>query len=510
MADAQVDPPTLRTLLRRTALGLRLETAEGELEPGALDRPVQWVHSSDLVDPAPFLVDGVTLLTTGTQFLGDDPEAFAAYVQRLKDRGVIGLGFGTEVVRDGIPEALAAACRTVRMPLFEVPFRTPFIAVAQANAESVAAAAYARRTWALQAQRSVSLAALRPDGLDATLAELSRVLGAWVGLFDSAGALTRRHPRSLAASTARALEADVATALRRGTRAGSSLRIDETPFTLMTLGRGGHLHGVLAIGAGDLDQEARGVVTAVVALAELSLTQDARFADAVGRLRGALLRSMLDGDPSLAGTIARELWGPRHGAMPPEPVEVIVTDAPDDRLIRHLEQESHAVFFAVLDDSLTIVAAAGDDVGEALAEHFGIALGVSLPASYRGLARARAQAQAALAQGGAGATGFGDVASAGVVAAIDSSAAVLRAEALLAPLRATDAEQGTQLESALRAWLRHDARFDVAADALGVHRHTVRARVAHAARVLGVDLGSFPARADLWVALTLAETAQTE
>jgi purine catabolism regulator len=36
---------------------------------------------------------------------------------------------------------------------------------------------------------------------------------------------------------------------------------------------------------------------------------------------------------------------------------------------------------------------------------------------------------------------------------------------------------------------------------LGVHRHTVRARVALAQRLLGVDLGSFPARAELWAAL---------
>ena len=56
------------------------------------------------------------------------------------------------------------------MPLFEVPYRTPFIAVARANAEAIAAQAYARRSWALAAQRAIALAALRPDGLGATVA----------------------------------------------------------------------------------------------------------------------------------------------------------------------------------------------------------------------------------------------------------------------------------------------------------------------------------------------------
>ena len=103
------------------------------------------------------------------------------YVRRLSARGVVGLGFGTEVVRAGIPPLLAEACRGERMPLFEVPYRTPFIAVARAGAEAIAAQSYARRSWALAAQRAISLAALRPDGLGATLAELARQLDAWVG-----------------------------------------------------------------------------------------------------------------------------------------------------------------------------------------------------------------------------------------------------------------------------------------------------------------------------------------
>src|SRR6188472_2722266 len=260
--------PTLRALLARRDLRLRLDDPEG-IEPDALDRPVRWVHSSDLGDPTPFLSEGLVLLTTGTQFedLGEVPDAYRAYVKRLAARGVVGLGFGTEVVRDGIPPALAEACRAERMPLFEVPSRTPFIALARANGEALAAQSYARRSWALAAQRAISLAALRPDGLGATLAELARQLDAWVGMYDAAGTLTREHPSTLEADVADELRAEVGVVLRRGARAASSLKIGGTPFTLQTLGRGGHLRGVIAMSAGDLDQEGRGVVTAVVAMA---------------------------------------------------------------------------------------------------------------------------------------------------------------------------------------------------------------------------------------------------
>ena len=270
---------------RRRELHLRLESDEADLEPGALDRPIRWVHSSDLADPTPFLSEGLALLTTGTQFrdAGDDPTPTRAYVHRLAARGVLGLGFGTEVVRDGIPPALADACRDERMPLFEVPYRTPFIAVARANAEAIAAQSYARRSWALAAQRAISLAALRPDGLGATLAELARQLDTWVGHVRRGG---RAHPRAPAGastptcSTAIAAEADAV--LRRGARAGSSLRLGDTPFTLQTLGRGGHLRGVIAIAAGDLDQEGRSVVTSVVAMAGLALEQQQSLARAHG------------------------------------------------------------------------------------------------------------------------------------------------------------------------------------------------------------------------------------
>ena len=53
-------------------------------------------------------------------------------------------------------------------------------------------------------------------------------------------------------------------------------------------------------------------------------------------------------------------------------------------------------------------------------------------------------------------------------------------------------------------WLEHDARLEQAARALGIHRHTLRSRVAEASALLGADLSTFPARAELWAALRTA------
>jgi purine catabolism regulator len=497
--------PTLRALLRRRELRLRLVSDEADLapetpdRPAALDRTVRWVHSSDLADPTPFLSEGLALLTTGTQFRSDDP-AYDEYVARLTARGVIGLGFGTEVVRHGIPPELVAACRERGVPLFEVPYRTPFIAVARANAEAVAAQAYSRRSWALAAQRAVALAALRPDGLDATLAELSRRLNAWVGLFDAVGAVTHRHPAALDRAVAAGLADEVAAALRRGSTSGSALSVGGMPFTLLTLGHSGQLRGVLAIGDADLDQEARGVVTAVVAMAELAFHQRERLGQALGRLRAGLLAALRAGEIALVDEVAGEVWGP----LPTAPVQVAVTDASTLAVRDFLDgRTGHGVFYAPTAAGLVVVMDSGDALAERLVETFGVRVGLSGPGDYGDLSRLEARAVEALRAGHDGLSRFGQVAASGVLSAVDSDAARLRAEAVLAPLRAHDADGG-QLEETLRTWLRNDARYDTAAEALGVHRHTVRARVAQAGRLLDVDLSGFPARAELWAALQLA------
>lgn len=506
--------PTLRALLARPDLALRLASDEASLAQDALDAPLRWVHSSDLADPTPFLADDLLLLTTGTQFApapGTDvtPAAAGAYVARLRARGVRGLGFGTEVVRDGIPPALVIACRDERMPLFEVPYRTPFIALARANAEAIAAQAYARRTWALSAQRAISLAALRPDGLGATVAELARQLGAWVGLFDAAGTLTQGYPAAgPGGEILESVTIEAGAVLRRGTRAASQLEVEGARVTLQTLGRGGHLRGLIAIAGAELDLEGRSIVTSVIAMAGLALEQNVGLGRARTALRTGLAQALLAGDTVLVRRVSRELWGP----LPPAPIIVAVAalaqgraDAAADWLELHVAEHRGGLFHGRGPEGHILVLPAGDlDTLTTFADLFDAAVGCSEPVDYPAFGRAHEQAVVAARRATAGSIAhFADTAG-GVLSALDTAPARALAQAHLAPLRAHDAAQGSALVETVRTWLEHDARIDEAARALGIHRHTVRARVAQAQHVLGVDLTSFPARAELWAALVTA------
>lgn len=513
--------PTLRLLLADPHLGL---TLLGEAEPAALEamleKTVEWVHSSDLIDPTPFLSADQVLLTTGTQFGADMTKTgdYRPYVQRLHDRGITALGFGTEVIRNGTPDGLLAACRALGLPLFEVPYRTPFIAVARAAGDLVAEDRYARATWALRAQRAIALAALRPDGLSATLAELSTQLGHWVALFDASGTLDRVFPRATFTASPEVLatvQYEARRLLARGQRSSSSVDADGETLSLQTLGGHDHLRGVLALGGPRaLDKASTEVVTSVIALAGLALEQNNALDRAQGLLRSGLMHTLLGGDQKLVEQISRQMWG----ALPVAPVLVAVVDAPAPRrdaiteyLELRVEDSPGQLFFARQDDTIVLcLDRAAHGILADLCGLFELHAGLSEPTAYRQLPRALDQAQQALArarESAPGITEFGVVARQGVLALLARTDAREVGLATLAPVLAHDRDHSTELVDTLHAWLLCNGHVGEAAGQLGVHRHTVRTRIQQAEQLLARDLSSFPARADVWAALLATDAA---
>jgi PucR family transcriptional regulator, purine catabolism regulatory protein len=105
-------------------LGLTLATGEENAQAN-----VRWVHSTELLDPTPWLRGGELLLTTGLQLMGAKPQR--EFVERLAAREIAGLGFGTGFVHKKVPAAILNTARKRGFPLFEVPYELPFIAVTE-------------------------------------------------------------------------------------------------------------------------------------------------------------------------------------------------------------------------------------------------------------------------------------------------------------------------------------------------------------------------------------------
>ncbi|CAL9359156.1 PucR family transcriptional regulator [Streptomyces sp. enrichment culture] len=94
------------------------------------DRPVRWVHITELTDPASFLKGGELVLTTGMP-LPDDPAGVRSYVDELADVGAAALVI--ELVRryHRPPDALVRACRARGLPLVALARDVNFLEVTQ-------------------------------------------------------------------------------------------------------------------------------------------------------------------------------------------------------------------------------------------------------------------------------------------------------------------------------------------------------------------------------------------
>jgi purine catabolism regulator len=506
-------PASINFLLRSSSLRLRLITPE----PGApaLDEPVSWVHSSDLADPTPFLDAGQLLLTDGTQFPLESPgtEIFDDYVSRLVSHGIKGLGFATQVIHGGLPEGLVSASREQGLPLFEVPDRTPFIAIIRLVADFLAKEQHARSEWSLQAQRAIARAALRPDGLTAIMGELERQLQCWVALFDAAGHQVRMPGnRPVPSALASSVETAVRRALDQRSRLASQLEIEGQQVTLQTLGRRNRLRGVLALGGMEpMDPARTDIINSVIALASLALEQARTLDTARRHLRAGVFEQLFSGNIDVAARTASQVWG----RLPAEPITVTLTQpsANGSDLLEALELLADdfrgAVFYAQRGERVVVLAGEAQQKRvTALLQENSATAGTSAPATLATLQRGLQEAELALQRAvelSQPLVHFTEVSGSGMMGLLRREKAGVVAQRMLLPLLSHDADQNTELISTVRSWIGNNCTWDLTARQLGIHRHTLRSRIDTAGSILGLNLDLLRDRLELVAALDFLE-----
>ncbi|RZT86449.1 purine catabolism regulator [Pseudonocardia sediminis] len=495
-------PITLRDLVTDRTLGLRSVCPSADL-----DREVGWVHSSELPDPAPYLDGGELLLTTG---LGPDAAGPARYVAGLARHGLVGLGFGTGLGHDAIPDEVVRACAGHGLALLEIPERTPFIAITKAVSASLAADSYAQVVRTDEAQRALTAAALGRSGTSRVLRGLAGRLGAWVLVSDADGAVRHAAPRT-AGRRAEALlpEIDRVRAHRNPTSVTVAVNGGQVVLQPIRLPGSG---AVLVVGRDRAFSPVdRQVIGSAVSVLTLLHSRTSAVGRAERRLRTALLRLMVDGPAQEAREIAGELWGPLPGAG--ARVVVLRRRSGSTRelldVLESVAARSGPLFFGALDDVVVAVVAA--DAGEPVTALAGprpdVRAGVSDPVDDIGVGLRQArQALDAGAHRGNRLVRFGELAGEGLRSLVPDADAAAFAESLLRPLVTHDAHGRGDLVRSLREWLAHHGQWDPAATRLGVHRHTLRARMDRVASLLGRDLDSPGVRSELWFALQVDAT----
>ncbi|MFF2776988.1 PucR family transcriptional regulator ligand-binding domain-containing protein [Streptomyces sp. NPDC058052] len=465
LATPPAPPVPLAALLARRELGLRLLAGPGDVA-------LHWVHTSEMADPYPYLLGGELLMTAGVQLT--DP---ARYVERVVEAGAAALGFGVTPVYDTVPEELVEACVRHGLPLIEVPPRTPFTAVARALWRLMAEARLHELRRVTEAQQSLATAAARPAPVPAVLGALASRLGGRAVLFGADGTESAAAGRNPGAEAERAL-AELAGVVgpRPGGPASASGEGGGLKLAAYALGGGDGLTlGVATERRDPGDYTVAGVAVVLLSL----LTAPHRAADV--SVRDAALTRLLLGAPVAEAA----------ASLSPGPWTVV-----------HARGGDGTPFAAA-----TLAAALGTDLVEAgetvrlllapgavATAQPGWTLGVSAPAAPDGLPAADAQAGRALRRAEASRAPLVRHRANGLAGLVDPAEAAAHARELLAPLSEPQRET-------LRAWLSLHGSWDRTAAALGVHRNTVRQRIARCAVLLDRDLDDADVRMELWFAL---------
>lgn len=521
---------TLRELTGVATLALRSRTGE----PG-LDRAVRWAAPTELDDPTPWIDGGELILTTG---LGQRSAAEqSAFVLRLAEAGVAGIGFATGLSHRAVPEATLAAARGVGLPVLEVPYETPFIAIARHVAEQFAAERLTDQRRLVDAHERLTQALLSADGLDQLLRILSRQTGAQVAVLVADGrTLAGRAPAEIAFDRG----IDVAGVPVARLVAGPTTHPEALPYAAqligLELGRRLSLLGGRRFALGRLLRDLfEGRVRGEGAqwlLAAHGIHPGKPYRVLVGGWAEAPAATA----PSSTAVSAVDVAASTGGRSPVGPAGVTVpTGEGVQRLSRlawavrqfdadgasaQASEPGRSIVSAIVEGRLVVLVPPGVDSDEqvrALWEALrrdpvrgaSAVLGVGEPHSgATGIEYGYLEARTAASRG-TGVRLAAPLSLSELLLSRPDQAVLGMSEQILEPLVRFDAEHGTALVATLRRFFATDGSVQQTAEELFVHRNTVRYRLQQIERLTGRTLASTVDRIELWLALR-SVAAETE
>jgi PucR family transcriptional regulator, purine catabolism regulatory protein len=492
-------PMTVNELVSDPDLGLRV------VVDGALDRPIRWVHTTELRDPSLYLQGGELILTTGVwRDAGLTSEQFVA---PLRAMDVAALGYGIPTAGGGVPDDLERACRDAGLPLIAVPFELPFIAVTRAFVDRE----YGGREDALRARvrRNDELvhAAGHGSGLEGILRVLDPRLCAWVSGPGSAVTASGPPPSDEDAAAVRSAVAGLQP--EYPVTAGGWLA-----FPIVTVGRT-EAHLVVAAGARGPSDDDRAAVDQTLPFLGLELARRRAIRESERRLAAELVDLIMAGPGQQQAAAARlETFSLDAG----RPLAAIVCEAedPDAALdpVEHALADAGLVAVAAVraPEVVAVVQWDADETGlatvaAALHERLGEAVGVGGLADDAGglrtsIVEARHACRFARLRRDAGWATHHQVGTHSLLLALqDEDVLAAFRRALLQPLEEHDARRHSRLVETLDRFLSSGCRWQRTAAELHVHVNTLRHRLARVEQLTGRDLDSMEDRVDLWIAL---------
>ena len=483
--------------------------------PADFERTVTGAHSSEQLDPTPFLNGGELLMLDGL-VLPHDHQEMNDYIRRLADRGVCAVAFGVATYppfHPEVPAELVAAANVIGMPLFEIRPDTPFLAVTQAVFTFINEENFATTKQLAAAQQRLAAAAAKPD----PLTEIAHTLGELAGL----GATVcdvKAHPL-----TRNPDEADLSVAARYAERLRThGLNVSATEEGpgrrrfLQPLGTGA-LRGAVVYSVALADAEAplpRDIMAFATTL--LSIELERRHAVRVLERRPGdqAVRRLLTAMPPARAAQLVESVGIRSERV--QAVAVAHTDRAG-HLVDDLDNALPNVLLCPYRvDELVLLIPAGDtytlDTLKTVLDRRPAGVGGSVaPHHFAASLRQARQAAEVSATTGGGVVNAMELGSIRVLLQLgppDSLRAF--ASGVLGPIEtgARPDEAATLLVS-LRCFLEADAIHDRAAATAGIHRHTLRKHLRRIEELTGRSMEATRDRAELWLAMQARDLSAT-
>jgi purine catabolism regulator len=502
---------------------LELELVAGERSAGA---PIRWVHVSELEDPAPWLSGGELLLSTGMQL--HDEESQRAYVRRLVEHHLAGLGFGLGFAHSALPAALVDEARELEFPLFAVPYEMPFIAITERAFRSLVNEQLDVLQRAVSIQRRMERLVLEERSLGEVVRGLANSIGATVMVLDGAGRTLACHAfrRELDGALVGAIRSEIsvragAAAPRGFVPANSELAGRAIALPVPSGSQGAAVSWLVAVpesdSVADFERFLAHHAVMVVALAQM---RERVVAETERRLAGDVLGLVLSGRIDGEETAVRLAPFGISGEAAVLVLGVEQPQALEDELSRILGElgggargatvapARRSLLCAVLSGAQDPLALAAT-VRELLAgERRTVRAAVSNSAPLEALRRSFHEARCALEVGS-----LANGSSAAVACADDLGAYRLLlslqeddglrqyCDDVLGPIERSRTGHGDELLRSLEAFLEHNGSWEAAARALFCHRHTLRYRMSRVEELTGRRLDRAENRIEFWLAL---------
>lgn len=117
------------------------EQAEIVAGRNALHQPIRWVHIIDAPEYAPWVDEGVLLLTTAYG-LKDNPATQLDLIRTLAQKGVVGLVIALTEYFHHVPRAMASMADELNFPIVTLPYQVRFIDITKALFERILSEQY--------------------------------------------------------------------------------------------------------------------------------------------------------------------------------------------------------------------------------------------------------------------------------------------------------------------------------------------------------------------------------